>query len=300
MAFAFINATSVNSASSSSLVCNKPTNTAQNDIMFALVSQSGAGGYPNSVPSGWASLGQNHSVSFNELFWKSAGGSEPGDYTWGFAGSQQGRVTIVTYRDGFATSSPIDVVSNTAYTTNNATFRAASMSVTATGSPLIFFATGVKTFAINYTKPSVPTTDWAENFDGGAETSDMWVEVASMVWSGSGATGDMDATGSDTPESGNKHAFAVALAQPVSVTVSPTVITTTFTVQAPVITAGATVGPAVVTMTISVQSPTVTTVASDWANGTKNTSIYTNETKNSSSWGNESKSGSSWTNQNKN
>lgn len=281
MAFAFINSATVESASTNSAVCNKPTNTAQDDIMFALVSQGSAGGYSNAVPSGWTSLGQNNSGNFNQLFYKVAGGSEGASYTWGFAGSQQTKVTIVTYRDGFVVANPIDVVSNTPYTTDNTAFQAASMTVTQANSPLIFFATGRKTTAITYTKPSVPTTGWVEDYDGGSEDPDIWVEICSMVWSGSGATGVMEATGSASPDVGNKHAFAVALNQPVNVTVNPSVLTATFSVQAPVVAADANVTvAATLTATFSVQAPTVSFPTPTYTNLDKSAaSTFTNPDK---------------------
>lgn len=280
MAFAFINS-ATQQGNASSFVCNKPTNTAEDDIMFALTSQSAAGGYPTGVPSGWTSLGQANSVSFYQLYYKVATGAEPSDYTWTYGGANQGKVTIVTYRDGFVADNPIDVTSNTPYTTDNATFRAASMTVAATNSPLIFFATGFKTSAITYTKPSVPTTGWAEDYDEGSETSDFWVEICSMVWAGSGATGTMDATGSASPESGNKHAFAVALNQPVNVTVSPSVLNATFSVQAPSVATGATVTvSAALSATFSVQAPTVSFPTPDFTNLDKSaTSTFTNPDK---------------------
>lgn len=207
MAFAFVATAELNSSSSSSGVCNKPTGTVDDDIMFALVMHETE--YSNSVPSGWTSLGQNTTGALGlvELFWKKAA-SEGTSWTWGFATANKLRVLVVTYRDGFDLTTPIDVTSNTAYTTSNTTCRAASMSVAAANSPIIYFGALKRTVATTYTPPTTPTT-LNEDYDGGSTLPDFFNEIASVVWSGSGATGDIDATMSVSLTT--KHAFAVAL-----------------------------------------------------------------------------------------
>jgi hypothetical protein len=100
-------------------------------------------------------------------------------------------------------------ISNTAYNTYNATCRAASISVPDANSPMVFFGCDYSTAAVTFTKPSVPTSGWIEDDDAGSNVPDFWTEICSFIWSGSGATGTMDATIS--AGSANKHAFAVAL-----------------------------------------------------------------------------------------
>ena len=86
---------------------------------------------------------------------------------------------------------------------------------------LLFFGAMEKsTETPTFTKPSVPTSDWAENVDYGHADSDFWREVCSMTWSSSGATGNMDATSTSTAST--KHAFAVALKP--SVFIQPIII----------------------------------------------------------------------------
>lgn len=222
MAFTFINIGTFDSSSATSVVIPKPTNTAENDIMFAVVNRADSQTF-TVVPTGWTSIALSNLLGFSvdwQLFYKVAGASEPSDYTWTKSGIGKSRGIIVTYRGGFDITDPIDVVSNTEYETSDTTCRAVSMNVSNNNSPLLFFGIAFGTSPITFTKPSVPTTDWVEDNDAGTTNSDMWYTVDSMVWSSSGATGNMDSTLSTTLT--EKHAFAVALN--VSV-VEPTVTT---------------------------------------------------------------------------
>lgn len=216
---AVVNVSNYDVFSTTSATCDKPTDTADGDIMFALVMRNSTTD-PSSVPSDWALAGSMPATYGRWLYWKVAD-NEGSNYTWEWASGAKTSITITTYRGGFDITDPIDVVSNSAYTTSNTTVRAASMNVTAVNSPLLFFATFYRTSSTTFTKPSVPTVDWVEDYDGGSTSPDFWREVASMVWSGSGATGDMDATASATGTT-VKHAFAVALNPP---TISGTVWT---------------------------------------------------------------------------
>ncbi len=200
----------------------KPTGTVNGDILFCLISC----GAPtvDSVPSGWTLLGEYYNAGAYDryyLYYKIAS-SEPASWTWSFSTSVTVRAVCSCYTGGdFDPADPIDVVSNTSYRTLGTAVRAASMTVSAANSPLVFWAAGVSGTSKTFTKPSVPTTGWVEDDDVGSTDSSRWLEICSMVWSGSGATGTMEATLSAQLE--QKHAFAVAL-NPVSI-VAPTVTT---------------------------------------------------------------------------
>lgn len=105
-ATSYINTAGNGSSSTSSIACNKPTNTAENDIMIAVV-----GYFQDSVtpPSGWTFLKKVNidSTTYVSYYYKVAGASEPSSYTWGFSSSSKARVQISTYRGGFDTSDPI-------------------------------------------------------------------------------------------------------------------------------------------------------------------------------------------------
>ena len=213
MAFAFIAAAHYDNSSSSSGVCNKPTGTAQNDLMLATVKHADA---PNSVPSGWTEIGhgEDPASSSNEwmTYWKLAGGGEPADYTWGFAAASRLGITIATFRDGFDTADPIDVTSDTDYTTTDTVNRAASMTVAAANSPLIFIGgTHIGGSGNTQTPPTNPAT-FTEHVDTWNTGSRFARCIASVIWTGSGATGNIDAA--IDASNAAKHAFAVALNPP--------------------------------------------------------------------------------------
>lgn len=212
MAFAFVAAGHYNNASSAAAVVPKPAGTVADDLMWAFLKS--VNGAPTSAPSGWvyvADTDEAGSGSNFSLYYKVAGGSEPADYTWNFAVAGRLGGTIPTYRDGFNISTPLDVFSDTAYTVSNTISRAAGMTVTAPNSPLIFFGGTHSSAEDTFTPPTNPTA-FAEDVDAGAGTggtSRFSREIASVVWTGSGATGNMDATINVTTTT--KHAFAVAL-----------------------------------------------------------------------------------------
>lgn len=203
----YIGTQTYTSSGSTSAVVSKPTNTQSGDIMFAFISNLGQ--YSSSIPEGWVKIAQDSSSLCFELIYKIAGDSEPSSYTFGFSASSKVMVTVSTFRTKFDAKNPISIISNTAYTTSNATVRAASMDVLKTNSDLLFFASLYNTSSTTFTKPSNPTTDWVEHYDSGSTSPDLWQEICSMNWGGVGATGDMDAIA--TSSSGNKHAFAIAL-----------------------------------------------------------------------------------------
>jgi hypothetical protein len=206
------------------ITVTKPTGTVDGDILFCWIGwyNSPNPGTIDSTPSGWMKLG-DYTVKLDKyaLYYKIAA-SEPSSWTWSFTETVYTRAVCSCYTGGdFDPNDPIDVVSNTAYRTDNVNCIAASMAVSAINSPLIFWGGACTATAKTFAKPSVPTTDWIEDDDAGNTTSYFWTEVCSMIWSESGATGDMIATISATRIL--KHAFAVAL-NPLSV-VAPTVTT---------------------------------------------------------------------------
>jgi hypothetical protein len=206
----YFNASSLSSPYNATV--NKPSGTAEGDILFAIVCAYATGITIDSVPSGWNWLESNGSGTSDRywLYYKIAGASEPSSYTWSLTATAKVRIVCSCYTAGdFNPSDPIDVVSNTDYRTNDSIVRAASMNVASTNSPLVFFASVCSTATKTLTKPSVPTTDWVEDDDAGSTDSDFWNEICSMIWTGSGATGTMDATCSASLTT--KHAFVVAL-----------------------------------------------------------------------------------------
>lgn len=209
MAFQFVAvAHSTDSASTASLACNKPTGTVDNDIMFAFIKRNDSTD-PNTVPTGWTLAGSRVPGGANSfwLYYRVAS-SEGASYTWGWAAAGRTGISIATYRDGFNTSSPIDVVSNTSYVTSDTTVRAASVSAAAANSPIVFFGGVHNASSVTFTPPSGPSA-MAEDVDYYNDQSRFARTFASLIWTGSGATGNMDATASITTI--DKHAFAIVL-----------------------------------------------------------------------------------------
>jgi hypothetical protein len=211
--FTFIDDTMYH-ASANTAAASKPTGTAEDDIMFALVLRADdAHTEPSTVPTNWTEIADHYQASgdaHHELYWKLAGASEPSSYTWEWSTTKYTAIAIVTYRGGFDTADPIDVVSNTEYTTNNTTCRAASMSVGATNSPMVSFFTINSGPARTFTTPTNPSGWSSDADDKWAWNAEFSYEICSMTWSGSGSTSDMDST-MDVSDDVRKHAFAVAL-----------------------------------------------------------------------------------------
>jgi len=240
---------------------DKPSGTAEGDILFCCIAwfSSGKPDIAN-VPDGWTLIAHHRgNYDAQSLYYKVAGASEPSSYTWNLEGPAKTRMVCSCYTGGdFDANDPIDVYSNTEYKVSNTTVRAASMSVSATDSPLVFWATAYYYGTIaSFTKPSSPGT-WNEDDDAGDNDSQWSTEVCSQIWSSSGATGVMDATCSETVVL--KHAFAVALnpAAAGGVSVTPSPASAIAQVVAPtVLISGITVSPSPASAVCGVVAPKV-------------------------------------------
>ena len=204
--------TDADAASGGSLTCDRPPGTVEDDIMFSLI-QYHRNEDVSSSPTGWTQLASiGYSTDFREEIWyKVAGASEPANYTWAHPSSTRFSITIVTYRGGFDINNPIDTFSSVRYTVENTTWRAAGVNVSAVNSPLLFFAAMYSVNnSVSWTAPTSPVSGWIEDVDLYTFTGDHGRAIYSLTWAGSGATGDVDATGSLTANI-DKMAFLVAL-----------------------------------------------------------------------------------------
>jgi hypothetical protein len=216
VAFGFVSAgTLFDNSSTSSAAIAVPAGTAANDLLIAHFGHSqGSPAPPNSEPSGWALIAETSEAPSGTnwaIYWKLAVSSEASDYTWGWSAAGRTGGLIVAFRDGFDTGDPIDVVSDTGYVVADSNLRAASMVVSAANSPLIFFG-GYHTSGAgkNVTPPTNPAT-FSEHVDTWGGGGRKGFGISSVIWTGSGATGDMDATTDTIVTAGAKHAFAIAL-----------------------------------------------------------------------------------------
>lgn len=208
----FVNAAHADGNAVTSVAPSVPASVADGDLLLTfLKSTNAAEADPSTVPSGWTQVAKAVPAGSSTywVYYKIAA-SESGSYTWGWAGAARRAATVVAYRDGFSISSVSDfTVSNTTYITANTTVRAASFSVPSSNSPLIWIGSSHFSSAQTLTTPTVPT-GWASDVDDNWSSASRGLrEIASMTWSSSGATGDIDSTLSTS--NGDKHAFALAL-----------------------------------------------------------------------------------------
>lgn len=216
MAFQFINYTKSGLSSGNTVTINKPTNTSDNDIMFAFIITNTI--IISNVPSGWnlISLISPGNGNYHYYLYYKIASSEGSNYKFDFNGTNSFSISISTFRDGFSLLNPIlsysaiDSYSSIGGTTIN---RAASFNVSKINSPLIFFGGSHSTSSVVQTPPTIPTT-FTEHFDVGSTSEDKWQEVASCIWSSSGDTGNIDSTMSQSRF--NQQAFCVALDNGVS------------------------------------------------------------------------------------
>jgi hypothetical protein len=180
------------------------------DILFTfIITRSSSGRTIDQVPTGWELVCSNEDNGDRYyLYWKIAN-DEDVWYTWSLSGSAKVSACEFAYYGDFDVASLSDItISNTAYRTSNTTIRAADFNVPAANSPLLYFGGLYKTSSTTITDPSAPDT-WNQDKQYGSTTCDIYADVCSMVWTGSGSTGNIDGTSSSSITT--KHAFALAL-----------------------------------------------------------------------------------------
>ena len=201
----------------------KPSGTIEGDILFCFfMTYKTSAVSVDSVPEGWNLIAERTVSTYYHfwLYYKVAGASEPSSYTWSLNTTAKLHAVMSCYTGGdFDPADPIDNYSDVQYTTSDVYLRAASLNVAKANSPLFFTGGVYHTSSRKFTKPSVPTSDWVEDDDSGSTTPDWWSTACSMIWGGSGATGNIDATISSADA--QKHAFAVALNPPPGVGPTP-------------------------------------------------------------------------------
>ena len=119
---------------------------------------------------------------------------------------------------------------------------------------------------------------WNEEYDL-ASSNILGIALASAQYTAGTATGNSSATitGTGTQDS---YGMLVAISAPISVSISPAVLSVIATVQSPSVTGGAIVSPSVISVAANVQSPAVTTPASEWTNEDKTSGeTFTNQSK---------------------
>ncbi len=275
MAIAVASSATTAVAIASTCVITKPTGLAAGDLMIAMV-----GGLLNTAadytaPGGWTvSQGATTGGESCRIFYKVAdsGDAAATNFTFSGSGSEYigGAMIRVTGQSG-------DVSIFSQQQSNDNNFASADLTPNAADSLLLFFgfttgsATGLSSYACAVSNPT-----WTEEFDFGstAPATDLAFSLGYAVRAAATATGDFTAG-----NSGTTIGFFMSLSPLLNVTASPSVITTTVTIEAPSVSAGASITTTVVTTTVTVQSPTVTTGEGMWTNQDKSSSSWTNQNK---------------------
>ena len=184
-----------------------PAGIADGDILVACVWSWRGGGGAGAIqlPADFAAWYTVTVASYvGVLAWKRAN-SEAGDYTFTSAGGQFTFGQVGVFSGRVASGDPLDVGSNTGYTTSNTTVRGAGVTIATSGSDLIYCGMAETDDSASLSAPSGMTSrrsdDWTDDWTA--------METASLDNQTTGATGDKDGTANAACTS--KHAFLVAL-----------------------------------------------------------------------------------------
>lgn len=264
-----------------SIVITKPSGLAAGDLMIALLAVTG----PNEAytATGWDELFANNIPNFNfkmNCLVRVADSSDAAatNFTFNVNASGDSKVGALLRITGSSFSGLANMVSDTDDVAADTT-PTYTGGVTPVGSTALLimgcFAGGVgtsSTYAITNNNPS-----WTERADISVnDVEDISLSVATADYAFATATGDYSLSITDGTETGG---YIIAVSESANVTVSPAVITTTATVQAPSVSGSANVSPAVITTTATLPAPTITTSDPEWTNQTKHSSSWTNQSK---------------------
>lgn len=288
MAVAYRSHTTKTGTESTDFVMTKPTGLQAGDMMIAAVITNGV--VPDFSRTGWSKIGDldNSTNNGTEVFARIADSSDAAatDFTFTYAGSFGGQnlsAILVAYSGSFTSTSNITAI-DTSYDADadsddigewtggitplaDSTLVMIGMASCSNAS-----TSSLSGYAITTSNPT-----WTERADfGNTSNSDTRMGFADATRPESTATGNYEINFNSTGNVNDAFGVLLSISESVNVTVSPTVITATASVQTPTVSGGATVSPTVVTVTISVQSPTVSTPTPDWTNTDKNNTSWTN------------------------
>lgn len=204
MAWAFVSAAHTDSLTGTSCAVNVPAGVADNDLLICVI--NGISAVPTAHGS-WTTRGTGQETSTNVLCQTRLASSEPASYTWTVPSGRNGG-SIFAFRGGFNTADYFDAISSVLYNTTDTTCRAASFTVAAANSNLVFLGNYFKSSTSSFTPPTNPGT-FTEHADTWSNDSRFGRCAASLVWTGSGSTGDIDATLADSIF--DKYAFCLSI-----------------------------------------------------------------------------------------
>lgn len=276
-------ASELNGGGADTLLVTKPTGLAVGDLMLCIIGIVQNAG--NGSISGWTQIlstsdGGNYGMI---VLYKIADSADvaASDFTISYnAGGGDPIVAAIVRATGtFTSGANIQITSdiNTAATTTH-TFTP-GLTPRSTSDLLILGSLGRNSgsqsgYSITNNNPT-----WTERADilQSATGDDANLAVATATASAASDTGDYSVTLNTSAEA---LGYLIVVSDTTNVTVSPTVISVTTTVQAPAVSGSATVTvSSAVSVTTSVQAPTVTFPVSDWTDQTKNTTTWTDQAK---------------------
>lgn len=210
MAITFIDATSNSSDSTTSLLVGPPLTIQNGDILVAYGFNYSTGDDAITPPSGfaeWLFFNMGGSDRRNYIWWKRCS-SESGNYTFTSGGGAMA-IHIIALRGCLATGDPLDVSSNTGYSTSNVNVQAAEMTTTVTGAQVW---AGFSYQATNHTLTVPAAFTLAESTlilnatDPFRNTSGYRIDAGGATW---GATSVQNGTCSGATTT--KHAMMVSI-----------------------------------------------------------------------------------------
>jgi hypothetical protein len=214
-------AATASGASGTSVTVNKPSGTAENDVLIALVYIEDHIGSSITPPSGWTQLRRSDQSGpppfdySHVTYWKRAGASEPGSYQWSWTGTKYREAFIIAVQGCATSGDPIDVEAATVNGAQDDAPVAPSVTTTVADTLLLCI----------YTSADGGNAVWAPGSSGLTERVDS-VSMAAydVAVASAGATGSktVSCTGGINPE---WHVgAAIALKPPAGTPVSQTIV----------------------------------------------------------------------------
>lgn len=277
-------ATMAGTGGADALTITKPTSLATGDMMIAVCGVHGKASSGFAPPAGWTILFTADDASnYGAIaFWKIATSGDVAASNFAFTittTSGDGLVGWIARITGssfggtgnFTSASDINTSATTTHTFTPGITPVSNGALYLMGS----YARGLGTesgYAIANNNPS-----WTERVDIQINTTrDSTLSLATATATSGSASGDYNVTLSTSLEA---IGFLISIQESTNLTVSPAVVSATFTVQAPTVAGGANVSPTVVSATFTVQAPTVSFPVPDFTNADKHSSTFNNQDK---------------------
>ncbi|RJQ33897.1 hypothetical protein C4568_03790 [Candidatus Parcubacteria bacterium] len=278
MATAFASATSASkehSGGTDSITINIPASTASGDLLVAVVGINGAAN--EMTATGWTALfttntGTNAGI---RCFYRVADGTEGASVAFSQgAAAGAGMAGWIARITGASFAGSANITSTSDFNTVAATNHTFTPGITPATTNSVYlmgsFARGdctQSTYAITNNNPT-----WTERVDEhtAAFTTDVGLSLATATPSAASGSGDYSLVLSASQEA---CGFLLNVTESASVTVSPSVVTMTGSINAPTVAGGAIVSPAVIGLQATINAPTVTTPEADWKNPDKTSDL---------------------------